>query len=328
MNKRTEHPEGKIFRFTEEALKTDKLEAGVRYLCSKIINERIVMSAGGGTDNQESGIFMRIDDNNIVDFKNPIEATTNWWSTEVRLFEDCVVGEVEINTYVEYNVLNSDNKVINKLTTTKPSTTKKANSISTISLTEALLESMADMVEKQSEFYHFNLNHVEKYLETLLGKRASVEESQKLVNMINSHLDKNDKLFSVVELNRLFVRKPLVFSSIAYLLDTKSTDHIDVEEFETENKHTIKNLREEIDALNKETIFVTNQFDFTLREKQIDNAKIVIENYNMPKYLNDIIEEVLTASVMLYMESFDGSISDTAPRDVMRHIGEKIHQQS
>lgn len=303
MKAKVKNPAGKIFRFTEEALKTDLIEVGERYLCSEIVYENIVMSAGGGTDNQESGIFMKILDDNSVDFKNPIKATTNWWSTEVSLYEECVVGEATINVYTEYNVLNSDNQTFNKITTTKPS------------ITDSVLQAIDEAIKNDDEDEAYQPSNIEQYFESLIGKRTTKEESDKLTRMVNSFLEPEDKSFTTTELNKIFVTSPLTFKYITYLSES--------EDMKRYNKENLNDLRKYLD--NKELdIFVTEQFDFSVRDKQIENAKKVIKDYDMPNEFNDFVENVLSKNSTLYLESFDGTISDTLPRGILYDMSEDL----
>lgn len=103
------NPIGKLFKFDKSALHfsgeptlcTEKI-----YLCIDVRSKMVALSSfGHSADEQELATFIEFDKNTLKVIESPTYVvTTNWWHTEVNLFKSMVVGEVDIQHIIQYNL--------------------------------------------------------------------------------------------------------------------------------------------------------------------------------------------------------------------------------
>lgn len=271
MKEREKNPVGKIFRFTNEELKFgthrikegDALKPNKLYLCREILSVRERMAPNDSFGElKKSAVFMPVDFNGNVDESVKIEATTDWYHTEVQLNTDCVVGEIEIETKVIY-------KLVRKPT-------------------------------------RFTLDH-------FVGRTLTTKESQTITDYLNSYsAPLGFDLFTNQELNAIFASSPLQFKEIenlGYMYDEEIVnDFINAKAKMTGRFSKFKDF-----------------FDFTVQDVQIENVKkMLCQRDFRAKELDDKrITDILGMNNMIYFDSFDGSIDDTAARDVYREMTER-----
>lgn len=165
-----------------------------------------------------------------------------------------------------------------------------------------------------SEIKRLPVINIRDILLSMLGKKATVEESECFTNMVNYYLKKAGCTLSKAELVYLAKTNPILFQDI-----------IDINH-RSERHHFAEEVQDYSEAAPSDYGYVnTDFFDFEVCEDQLMNVRRLVREYHGSTIDTESIKKIILSDIRLFFECYDYSISDTFPREIFFDVAEKFN---